>query len=135
MGIQKRFDPTFRAEEFALRRETLGLSQSDLAELIGTSQAAVSMWEKGARTPNDPAQVWGVIEALEAVLIDLVDRYYEAGEEGINLADMLVIPNRAAYERALPGMALDVPWAVHRRAVGIAHAQLRVDGYEVALFE
>jgi transcriptional regulator with XRE-family HTH domain len=40
------------AEQVAARRKALGLSQSDLAELTGTTQSAVARLEAGARPPK-----------------------------------------------------------------------------------
>lgn len=43
-------DPDLRR----LIRVRAGLSQEELAQLIGTSRAAVSRWETGARVPRNP---------------------------------------------------------------------------------
>lgn len=48
---------TMSASEVTAIRESLGLTQAELARRVGTSQAAVCMWEKGIRRPGGPAGV------------------------------------------------------------------------------
>lgn len=43
------------AVEVARLREKLGLTQYELAEMIGVSSVAVHYWETGKRTPSRPA--------------------------------------------------------------------------------
>jgi transcriptional regulator with XRE-family HTH domain len=38
-------------------RETAGLSQSELARLVGVTPAAISRWEAGERTPSGESAV------------------------------------------------------------------------------
>lgn len=51
-------------------RETLGLSQTALGTRMGHSQAAVSNWENGTRSP-DVVQLVRLAEALEVAVADL----------------------------------------------------------------
>lgn len=41
----------------AHRTEILGMTQHQFADLVGTSQSTVGMWESGARVPNDLMKV------------------------------------------------------------------------------
>lgn len=45
-------------------RKTYGLTQRQLAEILGVTQPAVAAWEKGTRSPKDP-QVVKCLEAME----------------------------------------------------------------------
>ena len=50
-------------------RETLGISQGELARLIGTTQGAVSQWEKGTTSPST-----GKLIRLSEILNTPVDK-------------------------------------------------------------
>ena len=67
-------DPTF---DFALTlrcyRKSLGLDQDELAELLDVTQATVSRWEAGIRTPRDPVEVLMRLHELSDVFDDVVD--------------------------------------------------------------
>ena len=56
-------DVPLRPERLALRRRMLGLSQSDLAEAAGISQATLSKIEQGLREPT-PEHVGKIALAL-----------------------------------------------------------------------
>ena len=55
--------------EIVARREALGLSQVQLAALLGVAQNTVSAWERGKR--NIPAGVHTDLESLEALQDEL----------------------------------------------------------------
>ncbi|WP_327069242.1 helix-turn-helix transcriptional regulator [Kitasatospora sp. NBC_01302] len=59
--LRVRLDLPSPGERRRLRKES-GLSQQDIAEVVGVNRAAVSQWERGVRTPRGP----------------LLDRYVEA---------------------------------------------------------
>lgn len=69
--------PNSPAAEFGAEirrlREERGLSQSDLAERVGKSQAAVSFWEKGRRVP-DLVDLLALARALDIDFGALVPR-------------------------------------------------------------
>ena len=53
-------------------RNTLGLSQSRFAELLGVSKRTLQEWEQGRRTPNGAAKtLWRVVERHPEVLREL----------------------------------------------------------------
>jgi transcriptional regulator with XRE-family HTH domain len=52
--------PTIRA-----RREALGLSQEQLARIMGVSRSALNGWETGRSTPHYPAMIGLVLDYLE----------------------------------------------------------------------
>lgn len=50
-------------EKLKAYRDAAGLSQDELAELTGITQASINHYEKGNRVPS-----WNVIQALSAAL-------------------------------------------------------------------
>jgi transcriptional regulator with XRE-family HTH domain len=62
------------AGQVADRRKERGLSQADLAELVGTTQSAIARLESGGRPPRIDTLL-RIANALDADLhIELVDR-------------------------------------------------------------
>jgi transcriptional regulator with XRE-family HTH domain len=62
------------AGQVADRRKDRGLSQADLAELVGTTQSAIARLESGGRPPRIDTLL-RIANALEADLhIELLDR-------------------------------------------------------------
>lgn len=53
------------------RREAKGISQSELARLVGLSRQAVSLWESGSRIPSLDS-LEAVANVLECAIGDLV---------------------------------------------------------------
>jgi DNA-binding transcriptional regulator YiaG len=59
--LRKRLpDPPMRR----LVRERAGITQGDLAQVLGVDRATVSRWESGERDPR-PAQLEGYLSALD----------------------------------------------------------------------
>lgn len=52
------------------KRIAAGLSQAELAEIIGTVQSAVSAWESGAKMPR-ASQLPALAEALHCTIDEL----------------------------------------------------------------
>lgn len=62
------------AAEVAQRRLDWGLSQSELAELCGTTQSAIARLERGARPPRIDT-LWRIANALDCQLtVELLPR-------------------------------------------------------------
>ena len=62
------------AGQVADRRKERGLSQADLAELVGTTQSAIARLESGGRPPRIDTLL-RIANALDAdLLIELLDR-------------------------------------------------------------
>ncbi len=55
--------PTTFAERLAYSRKTLGLSQGEVARLIGADQSSIAGWERGTTTPT-PTSIARVAGAL-----------------------------------------------------------------------
>lgn len=119
--------------EYRARREALGLSQADLARLLGVGQSAVSQWETGSRTPRDPVGVLDVLAGLEDVLDELADVVTETGEHSSALRGspevvLRTYPDDDAYWAADAGAARRrIPAAVHRAATALAARALAED--------
>lgn len=54
------------------RRKTLGLSQSDLADILGVTQGAISQWEKGTSMPSTE-KLPEIAKILGCEIADLFD--------------------------------------------------------------
>lgn len=66
--------------ELAAHRAALGMTQTDLAKILGVNQEAISRWETGLRSPRDPDDVWEAIGRLERIQDALIDELCEIGE-------------------------------------------------------
>lgn len=126
----------FHGIEFQARREALNLTQDDLATIFGLrGRVMVSRWENGVAAPRDPQDVMDTLAGLEQLFLELVDRYFDAGENAIELPDAVLCRSYEDYERACPELAAQgIPWKLHRNAVTHAHMALRAEGYEVAAY-
>src|SRR5262249_48712949 len=56
------------AEQVASRRAEIGLSQRELAELVGTTQSAIARLERGGRPPRIDTLL-NIADALECELV------------------------------------------------------------------
>ena len=66
-----------KLEGLAPRRKAAGMTQAQLAEIIGVERAALAMWEIGANWPSAR-----ILPALADTLLCTVDDLYRAPEEG-----------------------------------------------------
>lgn len=108
------------------RRGALGLSQAELAALLGMGQSALAQWETGARSPRDP-------EGVARALADLEDRAEAiaaaAARQGAGV--LTTYARDADWWAADPDAAAErIPAAVHRAATARAAARLRRAGRE-----
>lgn len=116
------FDPI----ELRSRREALGLSQVDLARLLGIKQNTVSQWEAGMRSPRDPVSILMALSGLEDEFDDLVDRIAELGEHASAVRDSSSVELRTYASDAVYWVAeaaaarKGIPAAMHRAATAYA---------------
>lgn len=108
------------------RRGALGLSQAELAALLGMGQPTLAQWETGVRSPRDP-------EGVARALADLEDRAEAiaaaAAREGAGA--LTTYARDADWWAADPDAAAErIPAAVHRAATARAAARLRRAGRE-----
>lgn len=124
--------------ELRARRAALGLSQDELAALLGVKhRSIVSTWETGTRSPRDPVWLHMALCELEDVLDGLIDDLTEQIEHASAVQDSPQITKRT-YERDEDWWAMDaeardagLPAALHRVALARAAAELRDDGISV----
>jgi transcriptional regulator with XRE-family HTH domain len=76
-------------KELRQRREAMGLSRHDLAELLGMSEYQIACWEIGARQ-DVLGQYWRIFElALDKVDLDLASS--SAAEVEAKLAEVVIL--------------------------------------------
>lgn len=112
--------------ELRIRREALGLSQTELAERLGTTQVVISTWESGRRSPRDPISVKTLLQDLGDAFTDIVDETIDNLENASGKLDgpevaVRVYENNTEYWAADARAAqLEIPASLHRHAVGVA---------------
>ena len=112
--------------EFRTRREALGLSQTELAQLLNVSQATLSAWEVGTREPRHPDSVLGDLNQLAEWASDIMDETLENLENSQVKLDSMVLTvtvyssDEAYWAADARAKELGVPATLHRHAVGVA---------------
>jgi predicted transcriptional regulator len=70
------------ADKVSTRRAEMGLSQRELAELVGTTQSAIARLERGGRPPRIDTLL-NIAEALDCdLVVDLVPKKGERAGQG-----------------------------------------------------
>lgn len=112
--------------ELRARRAALGLSQVDLAAVLGTSQAAVSHWEAGARSPRDPQFLEDHLTALEDTVTFLTESAKRIMLDSVRVGAgaIIVFPvyanNEDYWDTDDVARQREIPASLHR--VAAAHA-------------
>jgi transcriptional regulator with XRE-family HTH domain len=81
------------------RRTKLGMSQTQLAELVGRSTSTIRSWERDKSSPNDPQ----VVSTLSAILG--VDERQLFEKAGVDLPD--VVQTRATIEQTFATLSIE----------------------------
>ncbi|WP_051259376.1 helix-turn-helix domain-containing protein [Schaalia suimastitidis] len=117
--------------ELRARRGALGLSQDDLARLLGVKQTAVSLWETGRRTPQDPVNIMMALAALEDTQDQIIDELCEQVEHASAVPDT-PYPLARTYRCDADYWAADaramqqgIPASLHRTAAAWAARIMR----------
>ncbi len=125
--------------ELRARRAALGLSQAELAALLGCPRPVLSTWETGTRSPRDPLSIQLALAELEDVLDGLISDLAEQIEHASGVQDSAMVTKRT-YESDKDWWAVDaearkarLPAAMHRVALARAAAEAREDGISVAI--
>lgn len=106
------------------RRQALGLSQAEIAELLDVSQAAYAQWESGTRAPKDPVQVAADLATIEDTLTTRTQEVATAAKARARNEDTKTV-TLIAYATRSGGP----DEALSRTAAARAAYQLRHDGY------
>lgn len=116
---------TVEPVEWRSRREALGLSQDAYAAWIGTSQAAVSNWERGRRPPRDPVSVHMRVSELEDIMEDLIAQIVADVSVEVGPVVLVTYATDAAWWAASPGAErAGLPAQLHRVAAARAAVEL-----------
>ena len=119
---------TVEPVEWRSRREALGLSQDAYAAWIGTSQAAVSNWEHGRRSPRDPVSVHMRVSELEDIMEDLIAQVVADVSVEVGPVVLVTYATDAAWWAASPGAErAGLPAQLHRVATARAAVELGAD--------
>lgn len=117
--------------ELRARREALGLSQPQLADLLGVTQATISRWEKGERSPENWPGIHVLLCEWEDLAMQVEDEAVEAVEHASAVQDSPAIEVRT-YATDEAWWAMDArakkaraPAVLHRVAVARAAAGVR----------
>lgn len=127
----------FTRGDWKADREELGLSVSQMADMLGVSDRAVKRWERGmvSRDAMPHADAWSVMDNLMSLYRALADKLAEdagqAAEDGV--AVMLYYRNPADYAEDSDAPSAQVPFSVYNAAVRRARQDLESRGYEVEL--
>lgn len=122
--------PRLSPVELQTRRAGLGLSQTELADLLGTTQVVVSRWETGLASPRDPDGVRALLSEYESMLLAAEDQLLEqADQTAPDAAVGLRVPTREEYARTDDARAL--PYSTYRVCVARVAAVLRGEGRRV----
>ncbi len=83
-------------------RKRGGLTQRELAELLGTTQSVIARWETGKRSPTFEV----VVEAVRACGLDLSTRIVQRDEQhALLVREWLAMTPRERLERATKSRA------------------------------
>lgn len=106
------------------RREGLGLSRRELAEILDVAEASIRSWETGKTEPFDPIGAHMVIGGLEDEFLNLIDDLTEPMEgekpetgEPLQLRSYL---RQDDYETMEPYWSQLLPLSTYRMAVAQA---------------
>lgn len=116
---------------FRARREALGLSRKNLADVIGVGEATIRNWEIGKGEPRDPMSIHMLLGGLEDEMLLLIDQLMEPmdgdkPETGEPLY-LRCYEHQSDYETMEPYWSKLLPIQTHRVAVAIAANMLNDD--------
>ena len=106
------------------RREGLGLSRRELAEILDVAEASIRSWETGKTEPFDPIGAHMVIRGLEDDFLNLIDDLTDSADgdksetgEPLQLRSYL---HQDDYETMEPYWSKLLPLSTYRMAVAQA---------------
>lgn len=119
------------------RREALGLSRADLAEILDVNEGVIRSWEIAKSKPRDPLGVHMALGALEDAALECLDELLAPAEdrnEAIRTLPTALIAyaTQADYEQHTK-WAQTLPIAAYRACVGRAFQLLSDDNIPVEI--
>jgi DNA-binding helix-turn-helix protein len=72
--------PTYEGLNILIRRKGVGLSQKELAAMLGVDQPVISRWEAGGRIPRSYEEMTETFDECEKRLLELVDSLISLAE-------------------------------------------------------
>ena len=103
-------------------RKSFGLDQDELAELLDVTQATVSRWEAGIRTPRDPVEVLMRLYGLDDVVDDVAELAMRDDDGRVILTTYTInehwwLADEGARDMALPASMHQAATAQAARAI------------------
>jgi len=107
------------------RRKALGLSRTELGELLGVNSGVIRSWEISKTKPRDPASIYALLGNLEAAALDCVDALTAPADEiedvrGGHTA-LIAYADQSVYEQGCE-WADRLPLSTYQACVGRAAA-------------
>ena len=119
------------------RREALGLSRADLAEILDVNEGTVRSWEIAKSKPRDPIGVHMALGALEDAALECLDELLAPADDRDETVRslptaLIAYSTQADYEQHTR-WAQRLPIAAYRACVGRAFQLLSEDGIPVII--
>lgn len=121
--------PTYEGFNILIRRKAVGLSQKELADMLGVDQPVISRWEAGGRIPRSYESISETFDECEKRLLEVVDSLISLAEASdcsevaypmyIKQADYR---DRCVYAQKLPYLGM------YQQAVAYASMTVRESG-------
>ena len=119
------------------RREALGLSRADLAEILDVNEGVIRSWEIGKSEPRDPIGVHMAIGALEDAALECLDELLapadDRDETVRSLPTALIAYATQSDYQQHTRWAHRLPVAAYRACVGRAYQLLSDDDIPVEI--
>lgn len=118
------------------RREGLGLSRRELAQILDVAEASIRSWETGKTEPSDPFGVHMILSGLEDEFLNLIDDLTEPADgdepetgEPLQLRSYL---HQNDYETMEPYWSKLLPLSTYR--VAVAQAALILQSSDIPTY-
>ena len=121
--------PTYEGLNILIRRKAVGLSQKELAAMLGVDQPVISRWEAGGRIPRSYEEMTETFDECEKRLLEVVDSLISLAEasDSSEIAYPMYIKqadysDRCVYAQKLPYLGM------YQQAVAYAAMIVREGG-------
>lgn len=119
------------------RREALGLSRADLAEIFDVNEGVIRSWEIGKTEPRDPLSIHMALGALEDAALECLDELLEPADDRDetvrSLPTALIAYSTQTDYAQHTRWARRLPIAAYRACVGRAFQLLSDDDIPVEI--